>query len=121
MTGTEQEDPVHRKDDEARWLQIDSADQEVTADLSQDDHDRIQERILREGFMRWMLSILIGLLAVVNCGVVALAFCGKIQLGETTLSIWLTATLGQAYGIVRVIANNLFPKKASRPTKVGAA
>tara|TARA_R110002096_G_scaffold80736_1_gene188884 strand:- start:783 stop:977 length:195 start_codon:yes stop_codon:yes gene_type:complete len=61
-----------------------------------------------------MLSILIGLLAVVNGGVLTLAFFDKIELGETTLSIWLTATLGQAYAIVRVIANNLFPNKASR-------
>jgi hypothetical protein len=120
MTDTEADDLGQSRDDEARWLQIDSADQEVTADLSQDDHDRIQDRLLRQGFMRWMLSILIGLLAVVNGGVLALAFGEKIQLGETTLSIWLTATLGQAYAIVRVIANNLFPNKASRHDKLGA-
>ncbi|MFN3242217.1 MAG: hypothetical protein ACE37K_11965 [Planctomycetota bacterium] len=86
-------------------------------ELSQDEEDQKKDRELRGKFMMWMLGILIGLLTVVNVGVLALASFQLLQLDAVTLRIWLTATLVQAYGIVLVIAKYLFPQQGQAKQK----
>lgn len=77
--------------------------------LNQDNKDRAQDRDLKKLYAKRMIHVLISQLLIMNLIIIGVGF-RWIYLENWVLSIFMSGTLAEVFGIVLIITKSLFPQ-----------